>query len=115
MPLRCRPGPIAVKSCLCRAPRGACMPYLLTKAAMSLTADLLIHARWIVTVETDGEVLADHALAIRDGKIVAIVPPEGVAAVSAKETVHLPRHVLMPGLVNLHCHAPAHLPLKSSR
>ena len=72
---------------------------------MSLTADLLIHARWIVTVETDGEVLADHALAIRDGKIVAIVPPEGVAAVSAKETVRLPRHVLMPGLVNLHCHA----------
>ena len=37
---------------------------------MSLTADLLIHARWIVTVETDGEVLADHALAIRDGRVV---------------------------------------------
>ena len=39
---------------------------------MSLTADLLIHARWIVTVETDGEVLADHALAIRDGKIARV-------------------------------------------
>ena len=78
---------------------------VLTKAIMSLTVDLLIQARWIVPVETDGEVLADHALAIRDGKIVAIVPPEDVAAVSAKETVRLDRHVLMPGLVNLHCHA----------
>ena len=37
--------------------------------------------------------------------IVAIVPPEGVAAVSAKETVACRAHVLMPGLVNLHRHA----------
>ena len=72
----------------------------MTKAAMSLTtADLLIHARWIVTVETDGEVLADHALAIRDGKIVAIVPPEAWPPCRPKKPCACRAVLLMPGLV----------------
>ena len=72
---------------------------------MSLSVDLLIQARWIIPVEKDGEVLDNHALAISQGKIVAIVPPEGIAQVSAKEHLTLNTHALIPGLVNLHCHA----------
>jgi 5-methylthioadenosine/S-adenosylhomocysteine deaminase len=67
--------------------------------------DTLIHAAHVVPVEPRG-VLDDHAVAVKDGRIVAIVP--GASAQSrfdAREVVRLASHVLIPGLVNLHCHA----------
>ena len=67
--------------------------------------DLLLEARWMITVETDGEVLEHHALAITGDTITAIVPPAEIASWSARERVTLDRHVLMPGLVNLHGHS----------
>ena len=65
----------------------------------------IISARWIITVETDGEVLENHAVAIRDGKIAAIIPAADAAGLEADERLELPDHVLMPGLVNLHGHS----------
>lgn len=65
----------------------------------------LITARWIITVEQDGAVLDNHSLAINDGKIVAILSPAELAAVSATEHINLDNHVLMPGLINLHGHS----------
>lgn len=67
--------------------------------------DQLITARWIITVEQDGAVLDNHSLAINDGKIVAILSPAELAAVSATEHINLDNHVLMPGLINLHGHS----------
>lgn len=68
--------------------------------------DLVIRARWIVPVEPAGVVLDHHALAVRDGRIVALLPQaEARARFRATATVELPRHVLMPGMVNLHVHA----------
>ncbi|HMX23504.1 MAG TPA: TRZ/ATZ family hydrolase [Accumulibacter sp.] len=67
--------------------------------------DLLIEARWIVPVEPAGVVLENHAVAVDDGKIVAIVPQRDAAAYSARRRQILPQHVLIPGLVNLHTHA----------
>jgi 5-methylthioadenosine/S-adenosylhomocysteine deaminase len=67
--------------------------------------DCLIEARWIVPVEPDG-VLEEHALAIHDGRIEALLPAH--AARQQFDPVHqvrLDRHVLIPGLVNLHTHA----------
>ncbi|MCU0804638.1 MAG: TRZ/ATZ family hydrolase [Burkholderiales bacterium] len=73
---------------------------------MSEEVDLLIEARWVVPVEPAGTVLADHALAVRGGRIVALAPvAESRRAYSAKETIALRNHVLIPGLVNLHTHA----------
>ena len=67
--------------------------------------DLAIHARWIVPVEPAGA-LDHHALLVDAGRIVAIVPSSGVAAAWApRETVELPTHVLLPGLVNAHAHS----------
>ena len=67
--------------------------------------DTLILAAHVVPVEARG-VLADHAVAVRDGRIVALLPSAGaLARYEAKEVVRLDRHALMPGLVNLHCHA----------
>ncbi len=68
--------------------------------------DLLIDARWVVPVEPTGTVLDHHSVAVRDGKIVAILPANAAAArFNAREQVTLGEHALIPGLVNLHTHA----------
>jgi len=59
-----------------------------------------------VPVEPAGAVLEHHAVAVRDGKIEAVLPAAGAAArfpgYAARD---LPDHVLIPGLVNAHTHA----------
>jgi len=67
--------------------------------------DALIFARWIITVEHDGEILENHAIAIKNGKIAAIVPAKDASALQADTVHHLDRHVVMPGLINLHGHS----------
>ena len=67
--------------------------------------DTLIIAGFVIPVEPRG-VLRNHAVAIDKGSIVAVVPhDEALARFQAKQTVHLERHALIPGLINLHCHA----------
>ena len=67
--------------------------------------DTLIHAAHVLPVQPRAT-LPEHAVAVSAGKIVAVLPSaEARAKYDAKEVVELPRHVLMPGLVNLHCHA----------
>src|SRR5690606_23955669 len=68
--------------------------------------DLLIHARWLLPMTPERAVLRDHALALRDGRIVALMPSE-LARIRfrAAEEIELPRHALLPGLVNAHGHA----------
>jgi 5-methylthioadenosine/S-adenosylhomocysteine deaminase len=69
------------------------------------SVDLRIDAQWIVPVDAPGA-LADHALIVDGGRIVAIVPSAEVADAFAPRThVTLPTHVLIPGLVNAHTHA----------
>jgi 5-methylthioadenosine/S-adenosylhomocysteine deaminase len=69
--------------------------------------DLLIEARWIVPVEPHAVVLENHAVAVQDGRIVALLPiAEARAACTPRERVELGEHVLIPGLVNSHTHNP---------
>ena len=71
------------------------------------SADLLLAARWVVPVEPHGVVLEDHALALRDGAIVAVLPrAEALVRFAARETRVMDEHVLLPGLVNAHTHNP---------
>jgi len=68
--------------------------------------DLLITARWIIPIEPANVVLDHHAIAIRQGRIVAVLPiAEAVARYAATESIDRPTHVVMPGLVNAHTHA----------
>ncbi|HEV7164829.1 MAG TPA: TRZ/ATZ family hydrolase [Gammaproteobacteria bacterium] len=68
--------------------------------------DALIHARWIIPVEPVGRVLERHALVVRHGRIVALLPSDDARTRYAPaESVELPHHVLIPGLVNAHTHA----------
>jgi 5-methylthioadenosine/S-adenosylhomocysteine deaminase len=66
----------------------------------------MIEPRWIIPVEPAGVVLEHHALAVNQGRIVALLPrDEARAAYAPRERVQLDEHVLLPGLVNLHTHA----------
>ena len=68
--------------------------------------DTLIHARWIIPVVPHNLVLENHALAIHEGHIVAVLPShEAEQTYSADAVHHLKRHALIPGLVNTHTHA----------
>ena len=69
------------------------------------SADLRIDAGWIVPVRPAGAVLAGHSLLVKDGRIAALLPSVEADAWSCRERVHLPGHVLIPGLINLHTHA----------
>ena len=69
--------------------------------------DLLIEAGWVVPVQPHGVVLEDHAVAVSAGVIVAVLPrAEARARFQAAEVVSRPGSVLVPGLVNAHCHNP---------
>ncbi|MDO8438460.1 MAG: TRZ/ATZ family hydrolase [Nitrosomonadaceae bacterium] len=68
--------------------------------------DTLLAARWIVPVEPAGTLLHDHAIAIDQGTIRAILPhAEAQSRFAPTERIVLDHHVLIPGLVNLHTHA----------
>ena len=69
------------------------------------TVDTLLHAGWIVPVVPEGTVLADHSLAIKEGRISAILPQEAARDIPAKQVLSLPDHAVMPGLINCHGHA----------
>jgi 5-methylthioadenosine/S-adenosylhomocysteine deaminase len=57
-------------------------------------------------VEPAGAVLEDHSVAVRDGKILAILPSaQAEQRYTAARSVRLESHALLPGLVNLHTHA----------
>jgi len=68
--------------------------------------DLVIQARWIIPVEPRGVVLEHHAIAIRDGRLVALLPAADVAGrFTADRTIERDHHIVLPGLVNAHTHA----------
>ncbi|MDR1367919.1 MAG: TRZ/ATZ family hydrolase [Candidatus Accumulibacter sp.] len=73
---------------------------------MKTPIDLLIEARWILPVEPHRATLENHAVAIDKGKIVAILRQSDAASRFVPvQTQALARHILIPGLVNLHTHA----------
>jgi 5-methylthioadenosine/S-adenosylhomocysteine deaminase len=70
------------------------------------TCDTLICPRWVIPVEPAGVALDHHAIAIRDGRIAAILPQQAArAAFTARHVVERPSGVAIPGLVNAHTHA----------
>ncbi|MEE4278309.1 MAG: TRZ/ATZ family hydrolase [Halieaceae bacterium] len=71
----------------------------------SAPADLVIRARWVIPLPISGELLADHAVVVRDGRIEALLPGEESTAIASRERIDLSEHVLLPGLVNAHGHA----------
>ena len=76
----------------------------------TVQADLVIEARWIATVASQQPLLENHAVIVQAGNIVEILPiAQARQKYSATSLVCLDEHVLIPGLINLHTHAPMSL------
>ena len=79
----------------------------MTTDAATERCDLLIEAGRVIPVEPHAVVLEDHAVAVRAGRIVAVLPrAEARARFAAAQVVSRPGAALLPGLVNAHCHNP---------
>lgn len=76
-------------------------------AGSTETCDWLIEAGWVIPVRPAGLALEHHAVVIDDDRITAVLPvSEARARFTPKRLVQRPHAVLMPGLVNGHCHNP---------
>ena len=57
-------------------------------------------------MEPAGIVLENHAVAVTDGRIVAVAPlADALERFQPSALVKRPRHALLPGLINTHTHA----------
>lgn len=66
--------------------------------------DLLVTADLLVTQDAQRRVLKDAAVAVRDGRILALGPRNELGGCLAVRTLRLGRALLMPGLINGHTH-----------
>jgi 5-methylthioadenosine/S-adenosylhomocysteine deaminase len=71
------------------------------------TVDRIIEAAWVIPVEPHGAALADHAVVIDAGGIVAVLSQaEAARQFQARSVERFAEHVLLPGLINAHTHNP---------
>lgn len=67
--------------------------------------DLIIHGRYVVTMNADDQVIENGAVAVRGHKIVAVGTDSMIeAAYSADREIPGTDRILMPGLINGHTH-----------
>jgi len=67
--------------------------------------DLLIRGGRVLTMDAAFTEHADGAIAVTDGRIVAVGPASAASGTSAAEVIDGSDMIVMPGLVNTHCHA----------
>ncbi|MBO0751959.1 MAG: amidohydrolase [Bradyrhizobiaceae bacterium] len=69
--------------------------------------DLVIKNALVVTCDAAGTVIADGGVAVEDGRIGAVGPAAEIMSLAkhAKRVVDGAGHIVMPGIVNAHCHA----------
>ena len=72
-----------------------------------MNVDLIIESKWIAPIIPEQSLLTDYAVVIKDKKIVAVCPQKDLASqYVASNSIQLSEHILMPGLINAHGHAP---------
>ncbi len=79
---------------------------VLAQPATRRGVDLIVSAGFVLTVDPEFRILPGSAVAIQDGRIVAIgTAAEITRRYAARRRIDRPHAVLMPGLVNTHTHA----------
>jgi 5-methylthioadenosine/S-adenosylhomocysteine deaminase len=77
------------------------------RGAAPVNVDLIVQNGTVVTVDGDRRVIADGAVAIRQGRIAAVGPRGEVrAGHAAREILDAGGGLVLPGLINAHTHAP---------
>ncbi|MCG6938447.1 MAG: TRZ/ATZ family hydrolase [Gammaproteobacteria bacterium] len=72
--------------------------------------DTLLHARWVVPVDSKHRYLENHTIAIHEDRIVDILPSLlANDKYHASVNRHFEHHALIPGLINSHTHAAMNL------
>ena len=67
--------------------------------------DTVLHPDWVIPIAPRRQVLTAYSLGLKAGQIAAIAPREEARLFTANEHITLSGCALMPGLINLHCHA----------
>lgn len=75
----------------------------------SQSVDEIIIAEWIVPVIPRNVVLEDHALVVKNGVIHDLLQKEEALQKYSGQITDLKNHLLIPGLINTHTHAPMSL------
>jgi len=67
--------------------------------------DLLVKAKWVITGEPNNQILENHAVAIKDGVILDILPIDvAVERYTATSVEHFSSHAVLAGFINAHTH-----------
>ena len=69
--------------------------------------DLLIKDALFVTCDSNHKIVYDGIMAISNGRITALEPSGSDAArqLQAHQTISAKGRLVMPGMINMHCHA----------
>lgn len=72
--------------------------------------DQLLCARWVLPIAPQNIALENHAIALRNDRIIDVLPiNEAKKRYQSQQVIDLPDHAVMPGLVNAHTHTPMNL------
>lgn len=67
--------------------------------------DTVLHPDFVLPMIPRGQVLEAYSIALKDQHIAAVLPRSEACNAASAEHIDLKGCVLMPGLINLHCHA----------
>jgi 5-methylthioadenosine/S-adenosylhomocysteine deaminase len=81
------------------------LPALLFTLLQASPADLVVKGGTVVTMDAERRVLESGAVVVRGRQIEAVLGP-GEPLPTARETIDATGHLVIPGLVNTHGHAP---------
>ncbi|MFK5913792.1 MAG: TRZ/ATZ family hydrolase [Woeseiaceae bacterium] len=72
--------------------------------------ETILHPTWIATVDDDNTVHHHYSIALHEGRIHDILPKQTLLEkYSSDVEINLQNQLLIPGLINSHCHSPMSL------